>query len=78
MLEPSGATKVQRNGQYSVPGFCIHETGTARMGNDSRSRVVNRFNQAHDVKNIFVTDGTMMAITVRACDCITKEYAKSI
>jgi choline dehydrogenase-like flavoprotein len=61
------------------------------MGNDPRSSVVNRFNQAHDVKNIFVTDGaswvssgnqnptlTMMAITVRACDYITKEYAKQV
>jgi choline dehydrogenase-like flavoprotein len=78
-------------GQVSVPGFCIHETGTARMGNDSKTSVVNRFNQAHEVKNIFVTDGacwvssgcqnptlTMMAITVRACDYITKEYPKTL
>ncbi len=91
MLEASGATTVRMNGQYSIPGFCIHETGTARMGNDSRTSVVNRFNQAHEVKNIFVTDGacwvssgcqnptlTMMAITVRACDYITREYAKQV
>jgi choline dehydrogenase-like flavoprotein len=91
MLEASGATNVQMTGQVSVPGFCIHEVGTARMGNDPRTSVVNRFNQGHDVKNIFVTDGacwvssgcqnptlTMMAITVRACDYITKEYAKEI
>jgi choline dehydrogenase-like flavoprotein len=91
MLEASGATNVKMTGVQSVPGFCIHETGTARMGNDSRTSVVNRFNQAHDVKNIFVTDGacwvssgcqnptlTMMAITVRACDYITKEYPKTL
>jgi choline dehydrogenase-like flavoprotein len=89
MLEAAGATNVHLTGTPSVFGFCIHEVGTARMGNDSRSSVVNRFNQAHDVKNIFVTDGacwvssgnqnptlTMMAITVRACDYITKEYSK--
>lgn len=91
MLEASGATNVHMHGQYSVPGFCIHEIGTARMGNDPRTSVVNRFTQAHEVKNIFVTDGacwvssgcqnptlTMMAITVRACDYITREYAKEV
>jgi choline dehydrogenase-like flavoprotein len=91
MLEAAGAKNVQLTGTPSVFGFCIHEVGTARMGNDPRSSVVNRFNQAHDVKNIFVTDGaswvssgnqnptlTMMAITVRACDYITKEYAKQV
>ncbi|HEV8148409.1 MAG TPA: GMC family oxidoreductase [Bryobacteraceae bacterium] len=91
MLEAAGATGVRMTGQHSVPGFCIHEVGTARMGNDKRTSVVNRFNQAHEVPNIFVTDGacwvssgcqnptlTMMAITVRACDYITKEYAKQI
>jgi choline dehydrogenase-like flavoprotein len=91
MLEAAGAKDVQLTGHPSVFGFCIHEVGTARMGNDPRSSVVNRFNQAHDVKNIFVTDGaswvssgnqnptlTMMAITVRACDYITKEYAKQV
>lgn len=85
MLEAAGAKNVRMNGEYSVPGFCIHEVGTARMGNDPRKSVVNRFCQAHEVPNIFVTDGacwvssgcqnptlTMMAITVRACDHILK------
>jgi choline dehydrogenase-like flavoprotein len=91
MLEAAGAKDVRLTGRHSVIGFCIHEVGTARMGNDKRTSVVNRFNQAHEVPNIFVTDGacwvssgcqnptlTMMAITVRACDYITKEYAKQI
>ena len=91
MLEAAGAKNVNLTGTQSVFGFCIHEVGTARMGNDARTSVVNRFNQAHEVKNIFVTDGacwvssgcqnptlTMMAITVRACDYITKEYAKQV
>ena len=89
MLEAAGATDVRLTGDPSVFGFCIHEVGTARMGNDPKTSVLNRFNQAHEVKNIFVTDGacfvssgcqnptlTMMAITVRACDYITKEYPK--
>lgn len=89
MLEAAGATKVELTGQPSVFGFCIHEVGTARMGNDPKTSVLNKYNQAHEVKNLFVTDGacfvssacqnptlTMMAITARACDYITKEYPK--
>src|SRR2546421_533682 len=80
MLEAAGAKNVHLTGQHSVPGFCIHEIGTARMGADPKTSVVSPFCQAHDVENIFVTDGacwvssgcqnptlTMMAITVRAC-----------
>jgi choline dehydrogenase-like flavoprotein len=89
MLEAAGAKNVRLTGHYSVPGFSIHEVGTARMGNDPKTSVLNRFNQAHDVKNIFVTDGacyvssacqnptlSMMAITVRACDYIIDQYKK--
>jgi choline dehydrogenase-like flavoprotein len=89
MLEAGGAKNVKMYGEYSVPGFCIHEIGTARMGNDPKTSVVNRYCQTHDVPNIFLTDGacwvssgcqnptlTMMAITLRACDYIQHEYAK--
>ncbi|MBI3210420.1 MAG: GMC family oxidoreductase [Candidatus Solibacter usitatus] len=88
MLKAAGATEVNLTGQYSIPGFCIHEVGTARMGNDRKTSVVNKYCQAHEVPNLFVTDGacwvssgcqnptlTMMAITVRACDYIVREYA---
>jgi choline dehydrogenase-like flavoprotein len=67
------------------PGGAIHEMGGARMGDDPRSSVLNRYNQSWDVKNLFVTDGacfvrsghqshtlTIMALTLRAC-----EYAVS-
>jgi choline dehydrogenase-like flavoprotein len=89
MLEAAGAKNVQKTGTYSIPGFCIHEIGTARMSKDPKKGVLNQYNQAHDVENLFVTDGaawvssgcqnptlTMMAITVRACDYITREYSK--
>ncbi len=62
-------------------GSAIHEMGGARMGHDPRTAVLNRFNQAHDVPNLFVTDGaamassacqnpslTYMALTARAAD----------
>ncbi len=91
MLKAAGAENIQLYDERSKPGAAIHETGGARMGDDRRTSVLNRYNQAHDVKNLFVTDGgcfvsngcqnptlTMMAITVRACDYITKEYAKQL
>jgi choline dehydrogenase-like flavoprotein len=91
MLEASGARNIRLTGQFSVPGFCIHEVGTARMGNDPKTSVTNQYCQTHDVENIFVTDGacwvtigcqnptlTMMALTVRACEYITREYAKKV
>ncbi len=88
MLERAGAKDVRiSQGPTSTPGILIHEVGTARMGNDPKKSVLNKFNQAHDVKNLFVTDGacyvsvanqnptlTMMAITARACDYIVDEF----
>lgn len=69
------------------PGSAIHETGGARMGNDPKRSVVSKYNQCWDCENVFVTDGacfpyapftnpalTIMAITVRACDYILREY----
>lgn len=87
MLETAGAKDIRVNkGPMSTPGLTIHEVGTARMGNDPKRSVLNRFNQAHDVRNLFVTDGacfvssacqnptlTMMAITVRACEYAVEE-----
>ena len=83
MLEAAGAKNVRNSGEPSVPGFGIHEMGTARMGDDPRSSVLDKWNQTHDVANLFVTDGaaftsigcvnptlTMMALTVRACERI--------
>ncbi|RYY04660.1 MAG: GMC family oxidoreductase [Gammaproteobacteria bacterium] len=67
-------------------GLSIHEMGTARMGKDPKTSVLNGYNQAHDVPNLFVTDGacmassawqnpslTYMAITARACDYAVKQ-----
>lgn len=89
MLEAAGCTNVQTFNDDPEPGFCIHEMGTARMGNDPKDSVLNRWNQAHDVPNLFVTDGaamsstacqnpsvTYMALTARACDYAVKEVNK--
>ncbi len=72
----------------STPGEGIHEMGTARMGADPSESVLNAHNQAHDIPNLFVTDGsfmtsascvnpslTYMAFTARACDYAAKQLA---
>ncbi|MDF3014226.1 MAG: family oxidoreductase, partial [Cellvibrio sp.] len=68
------------------PGLAIHEMGTARMGKDPKTSVFNGWNQAHDVPNLFVTDGasmascasqnpslTFMALTARAADYAVRQ-----
>ena len=78
-----------KNPNMSNPGLGIHEVGTARMGNDPKKSVLNKHNQLHEAKNVFVTDGacfvsqgcqnptlTMMAITARACEFIIEESKK--
>src|SRR5204863_1939946 len=81
ILEAAGAKDIKTRDDELPPGLCIHEMGTARMGRDPRTSVLNAWNQSHDVPNLFVTDGacmtssgnqnpsiTYMALTARACD----------
>ena len=81
MLAAAGAAQVSTYNAEKVGGSAIHEMGTARMGRDPATSVLNGFNQAHDVPNLFVTDGaamtsascvnpsiTYMALTARAVD----------
>ena len=81
MLEAAGVKDITMQTVPSIPGECIHEMGSARMGRDPKTSVLNAHNQAHDVLNLFVTDGssmassacqnpslTYMALTARACD----------
>jgi choline dehydrogenase-like flavoprotein len=90
MLEAAGARNIRVQTSFGIPGMAVHEVGTARMGNDPKKFVLNPFNQAHDVKNLFVTDGacyvssacqnptlTMMAITVRACDHLIDRFHRN-
>lgn len=70
-----------------TPGRIIHEVGTVRMGNDKKKSAVNKFNQAHDCKNLFVVDGgpfvsqadknptwTILALSWRASDYIIEQF----
>lgn len=45
----------------ALPGLGIHEMGAARMGRDPKTSVLNQWNQAHEVANLFITDGSAMA-----------------
>lgn len=85
MLRQAGLMGVTSSEAEHVPGDAIHEMGGARMGNDPRSSVLNKWNQAHDAANLFVTDGsqmnsvscvnpslTFMAMTCRAVDHAVK------
>ena len=81
MLRAAGAVDVHGFESETIPGICIHEMGGARMGNDPKESVLNKYNQCHDVPNVFATDGsafasiacqnpslTFMALTARAVD----------
>ena len=61
MLEAAGCVVGSVNADPGVPGRGVHEMGTACMGKDPRTSVLNRYNQAHDVPNLFITDGSAMA-----------------
>lgn len=65
MLETAGFTDVETYDLGANMGLGIHEMGTARMGHDLKTSVLNKWNQIHSVKNVFVTDGAFM--TSSAC-----------
>jgi choline dehydrogenase-like flavoprotein len=84
MIEAAGGMVVSQAKEPGTPGLGIHEMGTARMGNDPKNSVLNKYNQAHEVPNLFCTDGaamsssgcqnpslTYMALAARAADNAT-------
>jgi choline dehydrogenase-like flavoprotein len=89
MLQAAGAVNVHTWDTGHAMGHGIHEMGTARMGKDPGSSVLNAHNQVWDAPNVFVTDGacmsssscvnpslTYMALTARAADYAVKELAR--
>lgn len=95
MLEAAGCKNVysfdeHKEGKYGAePGLCIHEMGTARMGRDPKTSVLNGYNQLWESPNVFVTDGacmtssscvnpslTYMALTARAADHAVNEMKR--
>jgi choline dehydrogenase-like flavoprotein len=89
MLESAGFKNIQTFDSRQPGGATVHEMGTARMGKDPKRSVLNEHNQMHDVRNVFITDGscmpsggcqnpslTYMALTARACDFAVSEINK--
>ena len=84
-----GDDGAENNYGLEAPGKIIHEAGTVRMGNDPRRSALNKYNQAHDCKNLFVMDGgafvsqadknitwTIMALAMRASEYMVDEIKK--
>jgi len=89
MFEAAGFAILHVSDRVLTEGWSIHEMGTARMGNDAKTSVLNQFEQSHDVKNLFVVDGsafvnascqnptwTIMALCWRSCDYLADEMKK--
>lgn len=89
MLEAVGVKNISTYDSQQNPGLDIHEMGGVRMGHDPETSLLNRFNQLHSCKNVFVTDGacmtstgtqnpslTFMALTARAVDYAVSEMQK--
>jgi choline dehydrogenase-like flavoprotein len=90
MLEAAGAKDITTYNDHLPPGLCIHEMGTARMGRDPKSSVLNGHNQVWDATNVFVTDGacmassgnqnpsiTYMALTARAAEYVVEAMKRN-
>jgi choline dehydrogenase-like flavoprotein len=82
----AGFEILAKHAQMVPPGESIHELGTCRMGDDPKNSVLNKWNQAHDTKNLFVVDGssftsggsqnptlTISALAMRAADYMTEQ-----
>jgi choline dehydrogenase-like flavoprotein len=89
MFEKAGFINITAVDTKSPPGSDIHEMGGVRMGNDPKTSLLNKWNQLHHCKNVFVTDGacmtstgtqnptlTFMAITARAANHAVDELKK--
>lgn len=89
MLAKAGAANIRPNDTKQAPGLDIHEMGGVRMGRDPKTSMLNAWNQFHNCKNVFVTDGacmtststqnpslTFMAITARAANYAVEELKR--
>jgi choline dehydrogenase-like flavoprotein len=89
MFEEAGFEVLHVSHNLYTEGWSIHELGTARMGTDPKTSVLNQFQQSHDVKNLFVVDGsshvsascqnptwTIMALAWRSCDHLADQFRK--
>ena len=89
MAEAAGFEVLVKNYEFNPPGYSIHEQGTARMGDNPRTSVVNKWNQSHDIKNLFIADAsvfvsagwqnptiTICTLAMRASEYLAEEMRK--
>lgn len=89
MFEAAGFEITSATKDLECEGWSIHELGTSRMGNDPKTSVLNQYQQSHDVKNLFVVDGsshvcasaqnptwTIMALCWRSCEYLSDQLRK--
>jgi len=89
MMEAAGCSNITSGDNHQAPGLDIHEMGGCRMGTDAKNSMLNKWNQMHLCKNVFVTDGACMtstgnqspsilymALTARAVDRAVSELNK--
>ena len=89
MAQDAGFDVLVKNYEFNPPGYSIHEQGTARMSDDPKKGVVNKWSQSHDMKNLFITDAsvfvsagwqnptiTMCALAMRASEYLAEEMRK--
>ncbi|MDA7569781.1 GMC family oxidoreductase [Flavobacteriaceae bacterium] len=91
MFKKAGFVNIKTNDSKRRPGNDIHEMGGVRMGKDPKTSLLNKWNQLHECKNVFVTDGacmtststqnpslTFMAITARAANYAVEQMKKEL
>jgi choline dehydrogenase-like flavoprotein len=89
LAEAAGFEVLVRNYEHLPVGYSIHEIGTCRMGNDPKSSVLNKWNQSHDIRNLFVVDGscfvssgwqnptlTITALAMRSADYLAEQMRR--
>lgn len=85
----AGAKDIAPHEMLIAPRKMIHEIGTCCMGNNPKKSVLNKFNQLHEAKNVFVTDGsafvssanqnptlTILALTIRTCEYLAEKLKR--
>jgi choline dehydrogenase-like flavoprotein len=86
MAEAAGFEVLAKNYEPNPPGYSIHELGTCRMGDNPKTSVLNKWNQSHDIKNLFVVDGssfvgsgwqnptmTILALSMRSAEYLAEQ-----
>jgi choline dehydrogenase-like flavoprotein len=86
LAEDAGFEVLVKNYEVNPPGYSIHELGTCRMGDDPKTSVLNKWNQSHDIKNLFVVDGagfvsggwqnptmTILALAMRSSEYLAEQ-----